>query len=80
LTICKQLVEKLGGSIHLKSEINFGSIFTFSILNDERIELKKDMSIPTISSELYSEETKEIPTFDTHTFLEKKQSVFIFIL
>ncbi len=35
LAICKSLIELLGGSIHVKSEVNKGSTFTFTIVAEK---------------------------------------------
>ena len=42
LSICKQICEQLGGSISVKSEVNVGSTFTFTML----CHIVKDKSVP----------------------------------
>ena len=59
LSISKALVEKLGGTIHVDSELGKGSNFIFTIPYDKGSENKVNTSLPTKSGS-YNRETENI--------------------
>tara|TARA_R110002096_G_scaffold273422_4_gene467242 strand:+ start:5445 stop:6725 length:1281 start_codon:yes stop_codon:yes gene_type:complete len=60
LLICKNLVERMGGSIHVQSEPGVGSEFQFSILVDQDAKLESDSSAPDITILPRGDELQEV--------------------
>ncbi len=79
LNICKQLVESMGGSISVESEINKGSMFTFSIwlgIPEEEIQTpteNKDLHLvlQQMMNDYQNTHTSEVDTYGTQRNLEE---------
>ena len=57
LNICKQLVELMGGNIHVNSERGKGSIFSFNIWVEAPEEVSKEVKEEKQSADIFSEQT-----------------------